>query len=287
MKILVTGANGFLGRYFHNFNMMENHEFIWGSTSDKHLTIFEDCYRDVGKLKNIDAIIHFASVIPVSFDTAGYENVFLKNCEMMKNLIGIAARQQLKKFIYISSFGSMQNPKLLDIKDYYTLSKITGELMCNMLSQYGTEMASLRISSPYGEFFKTKNVINIFLEKAFKRQNIHVFGSGKRQQNFTYAGDIVNAIELCFKKKVHGVYNIVAEKNTSMLELARVINELTDNTAEIIIGKKDDPQERYCPEYSFCRAQEELGYTPQYNISEGLARQIKWLRKSDENSIYC
>jgi nucleoside-diphosphate-sugar epimerase len=280
VKIAITGSNGFLAQYFKYFTNI-NHKnicFLTTSTPEEGQILCKDLYSDIEEVlvsQDIDTIIHFASVIPISFGETDYE-LFLKNNEMMNNVCSYSIKKKLKKFIYLSGFGSMNSPKLLDIKDFYTMSKITGEHFCSMMESYGIETASLRISAPYGEFSKARTVINIFIEKAIKNETIEIFGTGKREQNFTYAGDIVNAIELTLENKVFGTYSIVSEKNTSMLELAKKVIELTDSASEIIIGKKNDSQEDYAPEYEYKKAKLELGYEPKYTIENGLKKYIKW-----------
>ena len=279
MKILVTGSGGFLGTWFRHFARIPNAEYVFGTTrtGGTGLTLFEDCYRDAAKLGQADAIIHFASVIPPSFAAADYETVFRKNTEMMANLTDFALTGGVGKFVYISSFGSMDHPDMLDIKDYYTLSKTTGELFCNMLSARGIESISLRISAPYGEFQRTRTVINLFIDQALKQQKLQVYGTGARTQNFTYAGDIIRAVELCFEHHLEGeVCNIVAEKSTSMLELAETVNELTHNPAGIAVGEREDPQESYRAQYDFSDAAKAIGYRPVFSLREGLERRIRW-----------
>ena len=279
MKILVTGAGGFLGTFFRRFARIPGAEFVYGTTraGEEGFTRFEDCYRDAAKLGKIDAIIHFAAVIPPSFAAADYENVFRKNTEMMANLTDFSLSGGVRKFIYISSFGSMDHPDTLDIKDYYTLSKTTGELFCKMLYARGVETASLRISAPYGEYQRSRTVINLFIDRALKQQKLQVYGSGARTQNFTYAGDIIRAVELCFEHRLDGVVcNIVAEKSTSMLELAETVNELTHNPAGIAVGEREDPQESYRAHYDYSQAAASIGYRPSFSLREGLERRIRW-----------
>ena len=281
---LVTGSNGFLGTFFRKYFFDGGHTFIYGTTSDVcdgNLVKFESLYDDIEvKLadQKIDVIIHFASVIPKSFKNATYE-LFLKNVRMMHNLYQFSIKKGVVKFIYISGFGSMENPQILDIKDFYTLSKIVGEHFCSMMCEFGIKAVSFRISAPYGEFYRSRNVIRIFVEKALKNEEIMVFGSGKREQKFTYAGEVMFAINLALKKDVTGIYEIVSEKNISMLALAKLVKKLTRSKSRILTNTFPDPQEDYKPRYSYKKAYKVFGYRPKYSIEEGLRRYIEWYRK--------
>jgi len=282
MKIAVTGSNGFLGKYFKEFTNLQVDQiyFLTTSKANENQLLCEPLYRDIESVfdgKDVDIIIHFASIIPTSFTDTNYE-LFTKNNEMMNNLYNFSIKSHLKKFIYLSGFGSMNDPKLLDIKDFYTMSKITGEHFCSMMQANDIQTASLRISAPYGEYAKAKTVLNIFIDKAMKNEPIEVFGSGKREQNFTYAGDIVKAIELCLEYTTSGVYNIVSKKNTSMLELVNLIVKITNSSSKVIKAKSIDPQENYSPQYDYSKARIELSYDPKYSLEEGLKQYIKWLK---------
>ena len=288
MKILITGSNGFLGTYFRNFNDFKEHKVIYGSTSKIEGCIqFQSLYSDILEKINkdsVDTIIHFAAIIPDSFNSATFKNTFLPNTEMLNNLTDFSIKRNVLKFIYISSFGSMQNPSELDIKDYYTLSKITGEHFCSIMNSKGIQAVSFRISSPYGEFMRVKNVLNFFVEKALKNDTIEVFGSGKREQNFIYAGDILNSIRLVIDSKFRGIYNIVSDKNISMLNLAMLIKNIVNSKSEVVTNIKPDQQENYKPCYSYEKAKNDFGFIPRYNIEQGLLRYINWIKRHENSA---
>lgn len=283
MNILITGSNGFIGK---NIKMKleddKRNKCFFGTTSDIVGCIqFEKNYNDIKeRLQNeiIECVVHLAASIPNSLKNVGFDDVFLSNALMMDNLYKFSLKRKIKKFIYISSFGSMEDYTNYKIKDYYTLSKIHGEHVCTMMENVGIETASLRIPSPYGPYSNPKSVINIFIENALKNLDINVYGSGKREQNFIYVEDISNAIELFVnsKNKIGGVYNIVSDNNTTMLKLAQSVKDICNSKSEIIVGKYVDSQENFRPHYDYNRAYETVGYKPNYNIYAGLKKYIEW-----------
>ncbi|MDN5062713.1 NAD-dependent epimerase/dehydratase family protein [Aliarcobacter butzleri] len=287
MKILLTGSTGFLGTYIKN-NIDNKYDILYGTTSNtnnKNYLKFDLLYRNIKKVlenETVNCIIHNAAIIPKNFDEATYE-LFLENTEMMKNLYEYAKKSHLNKFIYLSSFGSMNEPKLLDIGDYYTMSKIVGEHFCSMMSKQGINATSFRISAPFGEYSHVKNVLNIFIEKSLNNEDLIIHGTGSREQNFTYAGNILQAIELAINNNINGNYEIVGEKSISMLELAKIIIKLTSSKSKIIFNGLEDAQENYRPTYSFKKAFDDFGYYPKYKIEEALEKYLKWYK--NENSI--
>ncbi|MCD4742021.1 MAG: NAD(P)-dependent oxidoreductase, partial [Desulfobacteraceae bacterium] len=242
---------------------------------------FHKLYSNINKVVSksiIDIIIHFASILPKSFRSSTFENHYFPNVIMMNHLFNFSIKNKVKKFIYISSFGSMKQSTDFVINDFYTMSKITGEYFCSVMENHGIQTASLRLSSPYGEFSTTNNVLNLFIKKALKNKDITVYGSGSREQNFIYAKDIVQAIELCVEKKISGVYSIVSENNIAMLNLANIIIEITKSKSKVLVNVQPDPQEGYKPIYDYKRAHKELNFKPKFNINQGLFNYINWLQ---------
>lgn len=288
-RILFTGSGGFLGTYFRHFTQLECDRIIFGSSSNLKVPEgepcdwrqFSSCYTNIEEIvgsEKIDVIVHAASVIPKSFSDATCDREFRLNTAMIQSLGEFACAHGVKRFVYISSFGSMEDTQCLDIKDYYTLSKVTGELFCRLFSSKGVSSISLRISAPYGEFQGARTVMRVFIERALAGDSIEVFGTGAREQNFTYAGDVAKAIELALDNTASGTYEIVGEKSYSMLELAQLIKQLTGSTSEIVVGNQPDPQEHYRPHYRYDRALKDFGYRPTFDLPNGLQRFISWLK---------
>ena len=283
MNILITGINGFIGKNIkEKLKDDKRSKYFFGTTSDiEDCVQFQKNYIDIEeKLQNetIECVVHLAAVIPNLFTNVEFDDVFLPNALMLDNLYKFSLKKNIKKFIYMSSFGSMEDYKNYKIKDYYTLSKIYGEHVCSMMEARNIQTASLRIPSPYGPYSNLKSVINIFIENALKNLDINVYGSGKREQNFIYVEDVIKAIELFVntENKISGVYSIVSEKNTSMLDLAQMIKEICESKSKIIVGKYRDAQEGFRPEYDYDRVYRENGYKPDYNIYTGLKKYIEW-----------
>jgi nucleoside-diphosphate-sugar epimerase len=282
MKVLITGAGGFLGQFFYHdseFNLLDT---IYGTTSmlegSKYLK-FSSLYNNVSDILKdlkIDAIIHLAAAIPSTFESADFE-LFQQNTVMMNNILNLALEKKVSKVIYLSTFGSMINPAKYDIKDSYTLSKITGEHFCSILESKGIQTLSLRLPSPYGEYNLRNNVVQIFSDLALLNKPINVFGNGKRAQNFIYAGDVVGCVRKCLGLNISGVYGLTNLKNTSMLELAKLIIGISGSSSEIILGNHQDPLENaVTTDFSQTKSVSEFGYQLQYTFESGLERYLSW-----------
>lgn len=282
--ILLSGSNGFIGKYIKEYGKFQDYKILYGTTSqleNEQYIRFSSFYSNMKSVlinQKIDIIIHCASIIPNTFNTSTRE-LFFGNIEMMTNLYEFSIEQKVEKFIYLSSFGSMQNPKEYDIKDYYTLSKVTGEHICSIMESKGIETASLRVSSPFGEFYNKKNVLSIFVDMALQNKTIQVYGSGNREQNFIYAGNILEYIYCCLKHNITGVYDVVSKNNISMNELAKTIIKLANSESKIELGSYDDPLENIkLPIYNYEKSKE-ISYKDKYSFESYLMQYINYKRE--------
>jgi nucleoside-diphosphate-sugar epimerase len=288
-KTLITGANGFLGQFFYNSKKLSNENIIFCSTSTSEFGVkvaseYSSLESSVAG-EEINSIIHLASVIPSDFKLSNYD-LFEKNTRMMENLMSFSLKNNVKRFVYLSSFGSMNRPSSYDVKDHYTLSKIVGEHYCSMMSSKGISSISLRLSSPFGEFSFRKNVISIFTEQAINQKPINVFGSGQRKQNFIYAEDIVDCVKNCLKTTTEGVYSLIGSETVSMLSLAHLVKEIAESKSEIVIGNQIDPLEKSTPPfYNETSSVSQLGFVPSYSLEQGLKRYIDWKKNENSNSV--
>ena len=284
-NILITGSNGFIGQYLHKYFKYKNANLIFATTSNstgKDFCKVNSLYSNISTvLENIsiDVIIHAASIIPKSFSDSNFK-LFQDNTIMMNNLSEFAINRQVEKFIYLSSFGSMTNVLKYDIKDYYTLSKISGEHICAIMENYNIKTASLRLTSPFGEFCTAKNVLNTFVDLALKEQDINVYGSGQRKQNFVYAENINRCIQKCIECETQGIYDLVSETSISMINLANLIKKITNSKSKIVLGLHDDPLEnvKLC-NFSLNRLKSELNYNEDIPFEIALSEYIVWKKK--------
>ena len=124
-----------------------------------------------------------------------------------------------------------------------------------------------------------RNVIPTFVYKALKREALPVEGGGESTRDFIYVGDVVRGLVCCAHKGVTGdVYNLASGVETSILELAMLINELTRNPKPIrVLPRRDwdqsgrrfgDPQ----------KARRELGFEGLTPLRDGLEATIDWTR---------
>jgi nucleoside-diphosphate-sugar epimerase len=148
------------------------------------------------------------------------------------NLLKFICEAGIKKFVYVSSSLVYGHPEDLPVEERhiispansYVLSKFIGESFCeNVRIQQSKQVISLRISSPYGPYYTHRTVIPTFIEKAISSQDITVFGTGRRTQDFIYINDVIEGIIKFFFSSTSGIFNLGSGKETTMISLAQTI----------------------------------------------------------------
>jgi len=299
-KVLVTGATGFIGRHVVRRLKTEGVDIYGISRSGG---IVDDILVEAIDLadpkqveiwqqgKNLDAIIHVAAKVPSSFRSSDAQECFLTNINSMLNILRLAVSYKCH-LVYTSStsvYGNIQG----DIKtvteayanpdNFYSNSKYVGDVLCQQMAQSDSlSYTSLRISAPYGPGCKRSTVINIFLKYALTGQNITLYGSGERTQDFTYIDDVVEAIWLGLSKRPTGIFNIASGNPVSMKTLAQtVLQAIPTSNSSIIYSGEVDPQENYRAIFSIDKAHQQFGWFPRVNLIEGLQATAEVLKQEN------
>jgi nucleoside-diphosphate-sugar epimerase len=186
-------------------------------------------------------------------------------------------------------------PVSLYLDSPYQISKIIGELYSNYyFQQHQLPVVKARFQNVYGpgEILGAgrwrgtpatvwRNVTPTFVYRGLKGMSLTVENQGIATRDFIFVDDIVRGLMLCATKGEPGeVYNLANGLETSILELATTVNELTGNPAPIEFlpprpwdhsGKRFGSTEK---------SKRTLGFEPQVAVSEGLGRTIDWTREN-------
>ncbi|MFX1563063.1 MAG: NAD-dependent epimerase/dehydratase family protein, partial [Promethearchaeota archaeon] len=121
-------------------------------------------------------------------------------------------------------------------------------------------------------------VISIFIRSALASKTLPIDGDGLQSRDFTYIADVVNANLLASKstKAAGNIYNIGSGKRVTILELARLIKELTKSSSNI----RHNPERPGDVKHSLANitaAKRDLGFEPIIQLEEGLRKTIEWM----------
>jgi dTDP-glucose 4,6-dehydratase len=143
------------------------------------------------------------------------------------------------------------------------------------LRQQGVDTAIVRIFNTYGPRMRPNDgrAIPTFLRQALTDKPLTVFGDGSQTRSFVYVEDEVRGLVSLMESGVHEPVNIGNPDELSLLEMAKLVVELTESRSEIVFEALpvDDPQVR---QPDITRARDLLGWEPKISLREGLQRTI-------------
>lgn len=175
----------------------------------------------------------------------------------------------------------------------YSISKLIGELYGNYFYQHsGLPIATARFQNVYGpgEILGAgrwrgtvntvwRNVIPTFIWKALQHEALPVENGGKASRDFVYVEDIVRGLMACATKGEAGeVYNLASGVETDIATLAALINELAENPVPVNLAPArewDHSGKRFG---STKKSREEIGFSAQTSLREGLKKTIAWTK---------
>lgn len=166
----------------------------------------------------------------------------------------------------------------------YQITKMLGELYCNFFQHHhGIETVKVRLFNSFGPGEvpgQYRNVIPNFIYWALLGRAIPITGTGEETRDFTFVGDVVDALLRAgwSKAAIGQEINVAAGREVRILDLATAVNRLCGNAAGIqfIERRHWDTKSRVLA--SIERAHTVLGYTPSTEFEAGLDRTVRWFR---------
>ncbi len=258
---LITGGAGFIGAHVTKKLLEYGHEvlvlddlsggfienvdpkatFIKGSITD--CTLINRVFSE----NKIDYVYHFAA-----YAAEGLSH-FIKRFNYMNNLIGSvnlineSVKHKIKCFVFTSSiaiYGQGQLPMteamIPQPEDPYGIAKLAVEQELKVTKEmFDLNYVIFRPHNVYGEYQnigdKYRNVLGIFMNQLLQNMPITIFGDGNQTRAFSYIDDIVPSIARCvdIPDAYNEIFNIGAEKDYAINDLARIIMETLDIRGDI------------------------------------------------------
>jgi len=300
-KILITGANGFLGKYLLK-NLLEKRKvpkenLFLPSFKELDLRKLENCEKAV---QGQDIVIHLAAKVGgIGLNQAIPGEMFYDNAIMGIQLIESARQANVKKFVTLGTICCYPKFTPVPFKEdnlwdgYPEETNAPYGLAKKMLlvqeqayrQQYGFNSIFLMPINLYGpgDNFgeRVSHVIPALIKKIYeaKKQNknyIDSWGTGKATRGFLYVEDAAEGILSAAEKydKSEPI-NLGSDMEISIKDLAELICKLMDFKGEIRWdATKPDGQPRRCLDVS--RAEKEFGFKAKTSFEEGLKKTIKW-----------
>jgi dTDP-glucose 4,6-dehydratase len=313
MRVLITGAAGFLGSHLCERLLLEGHEvvgmdnFITGSPENiAHLSGksgFSFIRHDVSDFifvpGKVDAVLHFASpASPNPKSPYGYVNLPIQTMKAgalgTHNTLGLA-RTNNARFLLASTseiYGDpLEHPQTenywghvdpIGTRSVYDEAKRFAEALTMAYHRFhGIDTRIVRIFNTYGPRMHLDDgrVVPNFIQQALRGEHLTVYGNGEQTRSFCYVDDLVDGIVRLLFTDEHLPINIGNPVELTILEFAEKINHIIGNQAGIVFKPADrqesDPQRRR-PDIT--RARTILEWEPKISLDEGLIRTIPYFR---------
>ncbi len=263
MNILVTGADGFVGRNvcrhlqkghtLHRVDRTKNKDIL---TVDLcNMDEVNEFSRQLQKGDQIDVILHLASKVMATSDIENME-VFYDNIHITESLIELAKDIKPGKIVNISSMAvyptmdgtfceTSQIQTSCNTDCLYGLSKFCSENLIDfMLNRHGILTAHLRISQIVGQRMRPDRIVPMMLKELSENNTITVRGNGVRVSNFIQIDKLVSLIGLFVEHDISGIYN-VGGVNISYYDLAQKLIMEYGNELSRIIKVDDKPGSKF------------------------------------------
>jgi dTDP-glucose 4,6-dehydratase len=307
MKILVTGAAGFIGSAYvrlvlsrgedevvvldkltyagrrENLADVEDRlEFVEGAIEDRAVV------REV--MAGCHAVVNFAAESHVDRSIAD-QDAFARTHVIGTSVLLDAAREQgVGRYLQVSTdevYGSIERGSFtetspLNPSSPYSATKAAGDLLvASHVHTYGIEAVICRGSNNYGPRQYPEKLIPLSILNALAGDPLPVYGDGHQVRNWLYVEDFARAIDLVLRQGLPGeVYNVGGPDETANIDVVRRILAATDRDESLIEYVTDRPG--HDRRYSLSSAKlRELGWEPSRRFSEGLQQTVEWYRDNE------
>ncbi|RNC66002.1 MAG: NAD-dependent epimerase/dehydratase family protein [Desulfuromonadales bacterium] len=220
----------------------------------------------------------------------------LKNFKRLKKVVYSGAGCAVAEKTYDEAHATPEDaPISLEMDSPYSISKIVGEFYAvYYFNRNALPTVRARFQNVYGpgeilgagQWRGTpatvwRNVTPTFIYKALAGESLPLEGGGEASRDFIFVEDIVEGLVGCASKGKPGdVYNLASGRETSILQLAKTINDLTGNTAPLKILERRDWDHSGKRFGSTAKSARELGFTARTSFEEGLKATVTWTKQN-------
>ncbi|MCM3590171.1 NAD-dependent 4,6-dehydratase LegB [Brevibacillus borstelensis] len=323
-KILVTGADGFIGSHLTEELVRQGHDvkaFVyynsfnswgWLDHSPKEIIdeveVFSGDIRDPygvkQAMKGCDVVLHLAALIAIPYSYHSPDTYVDTNIKGTLNILQAARELEIKKVVHTSTsevYGTAQFVPIteehpLQGQSPYSASKIgADQIAFSFFSSFGLPVAIIRPFNTYGPRQSARAVIPTIITQIASGQQAIRLGSLHPTRDFNYVKDTVSGfLAVAQSEKAIGeVINIGSNYEVSIGETAQMIADLMDRNIEIITDDQrirpfKSEVERLWADNT--KAKKLLGWEPTYGGKEGLRRglaeTIEWFSNKGNLAQY-
>lgn len=318
MKILVTGAAGFIGSNFMYYELDKHPE-------DEYVAL--DLLTYAGNLKNLDGLKDKENFKFVKMDIRDRENIYkLFEDEKFDLVVNFAAESHVDRsiedpelFLRTNIIGTevlmdaclkygveryhqvstdevygdlpLDRPDLfftettpLHTSSPYSSSKASADLLVNAYHRtYGLKTTISRCSNNYGPYQFPEKLIPLMINNARHDKSLPVYGEGLNVRDWLHVYDHCSGIDLVMRNgKIGDVYNIGGHNERHNIDVVKTILKALDKPETLITYVKDRKGHDLRYAIDPTKIETELGWAPKYNFESGIKETIEWFMNHQE-----
>jgi dTDP-glucose 4,6-dehydratase len=314
MRLLVTGAAGFIGSHYVRSVLTG----AWGGAEPDSVIVL-DKLTYAGNLANIapvvndprlrfvegdildratvdalmpevDAVVHFAAESHVDRSILGAAEFVMTNVVGTQTLLDSALRLGIEKFVHVSTdevygsipAGSWDEEQPLLPNSPYSASKASSDLLARAYQRtHGLPVCITRCSNNYGPYQFPEKVIPLFVTNLIDGATVPLYGEGANVRDWLHVDDHCRGIQLVLEGGRPGeVYNIGGGTELSNKELTGQLLEATGTDWDRVTRVTDRLGHDLRYSVDITKISTELGYAPQMPFEQGLADTVSWYREN-------
>ncbi len=315
MRILVTGAAGFIGShlseellrrgdevvgvdcFLDNYERERKERQVAALRGEPGFELVEAAILEADLprlLDGVDRVFHLAALPGVRPSWGGaFADYLTHNVMSTQALLEACKSSGIERFTYASSSSVYGDTDVLPMREDaatwpyspYGVTKLAAEHMVRLYHRnFGLPTVSTRYFTVYGPRQRPDMAIERFLLAARDGTPIRVFGDGEQSRDYTYVADTVEGtLRAAETGKPGAVYNVGGGSRVTLNKLIAMIESVTGTSLRIDreAGKPGDVRST---EADCCSAQRELDFVPLISLEEGLARHWEWLASGASGS---
>jgi UDP-glucuronate 4-epimerase len=312
LKILVTGAAGFIGYHLCNSLLNDGFEvlgidnindyynkslkldrleilnkyknFIFNKTDISDRKAISNSFLNFKPIK----VINLAAQAGVRYSIETPHPYVESNLVGFVNILELCRQTNVKGFIYASSssvYGE-KNKLPFSVDDnvdspisFYAASKRANELIAYSYSHlYGLHTTGLRYFTVYGPWGRPDMAYYKFTEKILKGNPINVFNNGHMKRDFSFISDIISGTRSAINKNYKcEIFNLGANESKGLIDLIKLIEHELGREANINF-KSMQPGDVLDTYANIRKSRERLNYNPKISIEDGIPKFINWYK---------
>jgi len=297
LKVLVTGASGMVGKnlvnYFRSNGVDVLPTDLAGAELNGNLLDTDFVFSKLASL-DFDAVVHLAAMTEIKKTVENPKLCFEINCFGTLNMLELAARKNVTRFLYASSANVFGAPKSNPVTEEtpfaprvpYDYSKVASEsFVMSFHKTKGLPVSITRSWLLFGEFDQPSRAMVRFIRGCLADEPLTLFNHGRDTTSPTHAVNYARLALTILKKQeaVGQAFNFGGEKAVSVAELAELVKKLTGSRSELNLAPprtelEKDPQISYP---STEKARSLLGYQHELTLEKGIERTIAWVKSGN------